>query len=253
MERFFTQYYNELSASAGFRLYGPGHLLFLLVIALGVAAACRVYRRARPKTQISLLCGAACVCLALELGKQIVIFVAWPYYPLDQLPFHLCSLGIFVQVADVFMPRLRKTTREILYSLSLPGTVAALLFPGWAVFPLLSIFSLHSFLTHSILLCYPLLLLSSRQLQPAWRNLWRCALFVIVTAVPLYFFNKRFATNFFFINGSVPGSPLKVLENLLGYPGYLLGYAALLLAVWLVMYVPFIFKRLPSNSNHIRP
>jgi hypothetical integral membrane protein (TIGR02206 family) len=249
MKWLFDYFYNELSAGAGFRIFGPGHLAFLFAIALAVSAACAAYRRARPKTQLSILRCAVYVCLALELSKQIVIFMAWPSYPIDQLPLHLCTLGIFVQAADAFMPRLRKTAREILYSLSLPGAAAALLFPGWAAFPILNIFSLHSFLMHGILLCYPLLLLTSRQLRPNWRNLWRSALFVLVTAIPLYFFNKRFATNFYFVNGSAPGSPLEALENLMGNPGYLLGYAALVLVIWLAMYAPFIIWQKNSGKR----
>ena len=242
MEWFINYFYDALQAGAGFKLYGPGHLSCLAVIAAGVSAACLAYRRARPPTQRALLRCAVCLCLALELSKQIVIIAAWPSYPVDQLPLHLCSLGIFVQAADVLAPRLRKTTREILYSLSLPGAAAALLFPGWAAFPILNIYSLHSFLMHGILLCYPLLLLTSRQFRPDWRNLWRPALFILATAGPLYFFNKHFGTNFYFINSSAPGSPLAALENLLGHPGYLLGYALLVLVIWLAMYAPIAVK-----------
>ena len=243
MEWFYTYINNELQAGAGFTMFGPAHLAFLLAIAFGVAAACLVYRRARPRMQPAILRSAVWFCLGLELLKQIFIIMAWPSYPLDQLPLHLCGLGIFVQAADAYLPRLRKTTREILYSLSLPGAAAALLFPGWAAFSILSVFSLHSFFMHAILLGYPLLLLSSRQLRPNWRNLWRSVLFIALTATPLYFFNKRFGTNFYFINNAAIGSPLNALENLLGNPGYLFGFAALVPAVWLALYAPFIFRR----------
>lgn len=247
MKWFLAFYINDLPEGAGFRLYGPGHLSFLLIIALGAAAVCLAYKRAKPENQPRFCRVVAGSCFALELGKQILMLVTLPAYPITQLPLHLCGLGIFVQTADAFIPRLNKTTREILFSLSMPGAAAALIFPDWPEYPILNFYSSQSFVIHGLLLCYPLMLLAGRQLRPDWRNLWRPAFFLSLVSIPMHFVNKRLGTNFLFISESSPASPLELLETRIGSRGYLFGYAALILLVWLVMYAPFIVRDLRNK------
>ncbi|MDL2293668.1 TIGR02206 family membrane protein [Ruminococcaceae bacterium OttesenSCG-928-D13] len=240
MEWFFVFYHNQFPQGTGFAMYGPEHLCFLLGIAITIVFVCVVYRRATPEKQALLCRVVAGTCFALEAAKQVVLLITLPSYPVSQLTLHLCGLGIFVQMVDAFVPRWRKTTREILYSLSLPGAAAALFFPDWTAYPLLNFYCLQSFIIHGVLLCYPIILLASHQMRPNWRRLWRPALFIVLIAGPIFLLNRRLGTNFLFINGGSAGSPLEVLENLMGNPGYLVGYVGLVLVVWLLMYLPFI-------------
>ena len=60
---------------------------------------------------------------------------------------------------------------------------------------------------------------------------------------PIYLFNLRFGTNYFFLNAGSPGSPLEWLIARMGNPGFLLGYAAIALAVTAGMYLPRLFGR----------
>ena len=254
MNWFFTFYYDELPADTGFRLYGFAHLLFLAVIALCVGAVCFAYRRARPEKQPLFRRTVACICLALELGMQIFLLLSLPIYPVTQLPLHLCGLGIFIMAADAFLPRHSQTVREILYSLSMPGAAAALLFPDWTVYPILNFFSLQCFMIHGILLCYPLMLLCCGQLRPDWRNLWRSVLFIALIAGPLHIFNRRFGTNFLYLNAAAPGSPLTLLASHPGARAYYIGYVVLVIAVWLGLYAPFIILHsiLHSRQSVVR-
>lgn len=249
MEWFLIFDSNRFPDGTGFAMYGPQHLCFLLAIALAVACTCVAFRRARPEKRALFCRVVACICFALEAAKQLLLLITLPSYPVSQLTLHLCGLGIFVQMVDAFVPRWHKTTREILYSLSLPGAAAALLFPDWTAYPILNFYCLQSFMIHGVLLCYPLMLLAGRQLRPNWRRLWRPALFLVLIAGPIYLLNRQLGTNFLFINGGSAGSPLELLENLMGNPGYLVGYAGLVLLVWLVMYMPFAMAEL-HKRNH---
>ena len=239
---FLAYYYDDLPEDAGFRLFGAGHLAFLLAITIGTGIVCVAYRRVEPRSQSAIRRVLAAICLALELGKDLLLIATLPSYPIEQLPLHMCGMGVFILVADAFAPGRRKTLREIMYSLSLPGAVAALLFPDWTPYPILNVYSLQGFLGHGVLICYVLTLLVSHQLIPDWRGLWRVALFGFVVSYPVYVLNRRLGTNFLFINGGSPGSPLAWLESRMGNPGYLIGYAALILLVWLAMYAPFIIN-----------
>lgn len=225
---------------SGFSLYGVEHLAFLAGIAIFVGLMCVFYKNANEKAQLKFRRIVACTCFGLEMLKQVVLFIILPSYPISQLPLHLCGLGCFVQMFDAFVTKWNKTTREILYSLSLPGGLAALIFADWTTYPILSFFCLQSFTIHALLVCYPAMLLFAKQLKPNWRELWRPAVFLVVVAVPLFFVNRLFNTNFLFINGGTQGSPVELLVNLMGNPTYLIGYAGLVLVIWLVIYLPFI-------------
>ena len=105
MQQFFTFYLDELPEGAGFLMYGPEHILFLAAIAFGVIATCIAYRRTRPEKQATFRRIVSCICFALEFGKQVLLLITLPSYPVSQLTLHLCGLGIFVQMVDAFVPR----------------------------------------------------------------------------------------------------------------------------------------------------
>ena len=57
----------------------------------------------------------------------------------------------------------------------------------------------------------------------------------IMLALPVYVLNKRWNTNYMFLNLPPEGSPLAWFA-FLGAPGYLLGYIPLALGVWSLLY-----------------
>ncbi len=236
-DSFFAYLQEDLPPGSGFAPYSAIHVAFLAGIAAVCVAACLAFRRTSPRRRQLVLRVVATACLALQLGGVAVVLATLPTFPITQLPLHLCGINIYVQFVHAFWPN--KTTGEILYSLSLPGAAAALLFPGWTIYPACNFFFLQSFLMHGLLVCFPLLLLAGGLLRPSARRLWRPAVFLLIVTPPVYFLNHVWNTNFFFINFAMPGSPLAFLQQRMGNPGYLLGYAGLVAAVWLVLYLPW--------------
>jgi uncharacterized membrane protein YwaF len=64
--------------------------------------------------------------------------------------------------------------------------------------------------------------------------------FLAVIVPPIYFLNKWLGTNFFFVNAGSKGSPLDILIDIMGNPGFLAGYALALILLWGIIYLPFI-------------
>lgn len=252
MKTFFAFYYSDLPNGSGFKMYGFVHFAFFFAIAAGIAITCVAYRRAAPDRRTVYLRVTASLCLFLEIFKNIVMLITLPEYPISQLPLHLCGLGIFIEFVDAFAPRRSVTIDELLFSLSFPGAVAALTFPDWTIYPVFNIYCLQSFIIHGVLLCYPLMLLTSGQLRPKLRNLWRSAVFLIVVAPPIYLVNLHFHTDFLYINGGAPGSPIELLETLMGNPGYLAGYAALVVVIWFFMYAIYAVLNASLKRLNIR-
>ena len=55
----------------------------------------------------------------------------------------------------------------------------------------------------------------------------------------VYLFNKKFDSNYMFINYPPANTPLKVLADQIGNPGYLLGYAIFIFLMILILYQIF--------------
>jgi hypothetical integral membrane protein (TIGR02206 family) len=235
---FFAFLEDSRPPGSGFTLFGPVHLAFLAVLTVGIVAMCMAYKRLDEKRRVRMMKATALVVVALEAVKQAAVFIQLPAYPLGQLPLHLCGLSIFVEAVHAFWPN--KTTGEILYSLGIPGAVAALLFCNWTMYPIWNYNCLQSFVIHGLHIAFPAMLIFGGDLRPRFKNLWRPALFLLIVVPPIYFINKVIDTNFFFVNAGSVGSPLEILIDLMGNPGFLIGFAGLLFVVWILMYLPFI-------------
>lgn len=61
-----------------------------------------------------------------------------------------------------------------------------------------------------------------------------CAALLAAMAVPIWFFNRAFGTNFMFLMRAGEGNPLKLFER---FGSHLLGYPVLLAVVFAVMYL----------------
>ncbi len=236
-----------LPDGVGVEAFCPGHLAWIAGAAIFGAAAAMVYRRLGVREREIFSRTLALLIFISELGKDIFL-AANGAFNVGYLPLHLCGLAVFVCLGDSLRPS--PIVRETLYCLVLPGALSALLFPDWLRYPLLTFQSLQSFSIHAMLFAYPLLKLASGELRPDFRKLPRCFLLLLCAAVPIYFFNRAFGTNFLFLSAPVPGSPLEPIAALFGR-FYLVGFAAFVVAVWAVMYLPWaLYERL--RNRHTR-
>jgi hypothetical integral membrane protein (TIGR02206 family) len=242
-------YRTELPEGLGWEHFGVIHLCYLIGFALATIIMVLVYRRANEKQRRGVRVVYAVAVVLLEVAKQLICLLKGVYEP-GLIPLHLCGMSIIFIAIHTFFPN--KTTGELLYSLSLPGAVAALLFSDWTMYPLANFFCQQSFFIHFFEFSYPVLLISSGELRPRFTRLWRCVLYLLIVIPPLYFFNHAYGTNFFFLNEAATDSPLSFLRSILGDSGYLVGFAGLLAAVWIVMYAPWILKTWWEKSQQKR-
>lgn len=221
--------------SDGFQLYDDIHFAWLLSISIITSILTIYYRQASLSTRLIVRQSLACIIFAMEISKDVYHIIQGTF-SLYYLPLHLCSLAVFIVFWHAFRPT--KTNAEMLYALVLPGALAALIFPEWTTTLIFSYMHNHSFIIHGLLITYPIMLLTSGELVPDWRQLHKVAIALGITAIPIYFFNKYFDLNFMFLNTPSPGSPLVLLEQWFGNPGYLIGFAGMIVIIWFLMYVP---------------
>lgn len=235
---FFTPITN-IPSSLSWNLYGKGHLTWLFAIILFIFLMCKTFVKLDRDKQDMFLKGFAVLIVAQEILKDLIHFFIGTL-EVGHLPLHLCGISIFITLWYAFRPS--KFVGNLLYSLSLPGAMAALIFPDWTKYPFLHFSNINSFTIHTWLVMVVIVLLYSKRIVPDYKYLPKCLGFLGVLALPIYFLNKLWNTNFMFINTPSKGSPLEPLAKLLGNPGYIFGAVVLLIIVWVVMYLPYVIK-----------
>lgn len=217
----------------GFPYYGTLHMAFLFALVIFAALCSAAYRKADTKQREKLRKLFAVLLLADELFKMVCLFIGGNYIA-KYLPFHLCSINIFLIAVHAWKPS--KTLDNFLYIACIPGAAAAMLFPTWSTLPVANFMFWHSFTVHFLLVTYPLMLTIGGDIRPSLRDLPKCLLFLLLLAIPIYGINLLLDTNFMFLMYPEPGNPLLIFQELWG--NHLLGYPILIAAVVIVMFIP---------------
>lgn len=231
LNEFFT-YETTLPRGIGFGMFHAGHWIWLAAITAGIVGVMRWYGVASDKTRrrIEIVTASSMsVWIVLRAAYIAILHEQFLY----ELPLHLCSMaGILCGIHCITH---WKWLGQVLYSLCLPGAVLALIFPNWNFYPVIHFLSLEAFLFHMGILLYVFLMLYSHQIIPDIKKIGGVILFMIGVVTPIYFFDKRYDVNYMFVNRPSAGSPLVWLAHWMGEPGYLVGYAGLMILCVILM------------------
>ena len=235
----------KIPEGVGFHAFDLTHILWLLAGLLFCVASCIFYRRLSQNKQSTVLKVLGVYIFLQEAVKDLVLVLlgefSWGY-----LPFHLCGINILLIAFDVF--KQTKTVRSFLYYFAIPGALLALLFPNWTEMPLWNFFHIHSFTIHILLVLYPLLLVTTNQVSTDLKSAFKGVALLVAMAIPVYFLNLLWDTNFMFLMEPDSGNPLELFEKLLG--SHLWGFPILLPPVIFAMHLPlFILKKRTKVHN----
>lgn len=234
--QYFYVYETDLPDTVkGFSHFGPFHLGVLAFLAAVAVAAGLWYRKQPEMRQIRVghIIGISLV--AMDFYKNMVLFLLG-HMAVEYLPLHLCGLSLFMEL--LYSYRRTPFWGNVLYCLSAPGALAALLFPDWVRYPVLSFMTLHDFSTHGLLVIYPCMLLIAGKIRPDIRYLWKVLAFLLGLAFPMMAVNHLLHTDFMFLRLPSIGSPLIIIRQIFGAKGYLFGYFLLAAAVITAFYLP---------------
>ena len=217
----------------GFAGFGLTHILWLLAGLTLWIFGCIFYRRLNTDKRKIMLRVLGSYIFAQEMLKNVVLLClgefSWGY-----LPFHLCGVNILLIAFDVI--KQTKIVRSFLYYFAIPGAALALLFPNWTEMPFWNFFHLHSFTIHILLVFYPLLLVTSGQVETDLKSALKGVGLLVAMAIPVYGLNLLWDTNFMFLMHPDTGNPLGLFEQYLG--SHLWGFPVLLPIVIFIMYIP---------------
>ena len=235
---YFLDTVDSIVEGVGFAHFGVLHLLWLCLFVVLTAANCIWYRRLGEKGRSIWKKTMAVLLITDEIFKDVMLIIGGRFSA-GYLPFHLCSINIFAIAFHAVKPG--KLLNSFLFTVAIPGAIAALLFPTWTALPLGNFMHLHSFTVHILLAMYPIVLAVAGELNPQVKDIPKCLLFLAGMAVPIYGLNLLLETNFMFLMWADKGNPLYLFEQLWG--NHLLGFPVLIAAVLIVMYVPLILFR----------
>ena len=238
---------NTNAKGPGFGLFSPTHLFILFLLAVLIFAISHYYRKSNPTQRMNIRIFLALFIIFIEVVRDIILVMTGQFTSGDW-PFQLCGVGIFIVAYDAWSTDY--TSQSLLYSLTLPGALAALITPDWVANNSVNFFVWQSFLIHALLVGYVLMQLIARELYPDFRQLWRVVIFLFIVTPLAALLNQAWHQNFFFIQTPVPGSPLEPVAQIFG-SFYLLGMVLLIGFVWVIMYLPWSFSKVwkPKQTN----
>lgn len=231
LEYFFT-YQNELPDGVGYSLFGMEHIIWLIFCAVCIVCMARAYAGWTDAKRVAAE-RALGIFLVLLIAVRTFMLLLIGKMSVYELPLHLCSIAGFLCCLHSFVKW--DWLGQVIYTLCLPGTVSALLFPNGVEYPAVHFITIESFLFHAGIVLYTVWQLMSKKIVPRLSALWKVLLFLLAIVPLVYVFNKKFHANYMFINSPSPGSPLEWLASFMGNPGYLIGYAALVLLCMVLM------------------
>jgi len=220
----------------GFSLYGTFHISWLLVTIFTVILVSIYFKAADNKSRKILQVSFAWFLVVFELIKDVYL-ILHNEFTFNYLPFELCSLAMVAILYHAYTDSL--IVGDMLYNIFLPGGIAALLFCNWTDRSIYEFMCSFSFIYHLVLVAYCVMVLYAGVVKPDKKRIWCSGLFLLIAASILYPLNQFLGTNFMFLSIPSPGSPLVVLEQIFGNPGYIFGLALIIAVLWSILYLPW--------------
>ncbi len=232
MSKYFTYDYT----GTPFVLFGTWHLVALLVIVL-VNFAMLGFRRTNEKTH-TIVRWSMAILLWLDEASWHVWNVYWGHWSVAQLPLHICSLLIWLAGFMLILKNYR--IYEFAYFIGIGGAMQALLTPDAGIygFPHFRIFQ--TMISHGLLLTSAIFMTTVEGFRPTWKSFWRVVVGLNIYAVVIYPINLLLGTDFLYINSKPATASL--LDALPRWPYYLIYMELIGLAIFLLLYLPFIIR-----------
>lgn len=236
MWKYFFTYESELPSDIGFPLFGFAHIAWLLFAVVVTIIILSLYKKVGEKKKRILECVAGCSMIFWIMGLTLYL-ICVHHMSKYELPLHVCSImGILCGIHCLTKSeKIRDFIGQTLYAIGLPGTILALIYPNWTKYPPISFKAIEGFLFHIGIVIYVCMMLVSRKIIPELRKSWKVFLNMAMILIPVYLLDLNIKANYIFLLEPSPGSPLELVEQLLGRQRYLIGYTALMISGILLM------------------
>ncbi|HEU4963564.1 MAG TPA: TIGR02206 family membrane protein [Bacilli bacterium] len=243
-----SQYFDIHGLDKPFTLFSVGHLVSVAVILFAVLVLYRFREALRePRANRLFRMNLAGVVLLSEVALES--WQAWMGgWTLDySLPLQLCSISLLFAVVMLWNRSYRLF--EFMYLAGMGGALQAILTPdlGHYAFPHFRAFEF--FVAHGGIVLACLFMVFVEGMRPTLGSLWRALLMLNGIAAVVYVINRLTGGNYMFL--AHKPSSASLLDVLGSWPWYLVSLEGVALGMFVVLYLPFLFRRKSANYHEL--
>jgi hypothetical integral membrane protein (TIGR02206 family) len=232
-----SQYFLYDYSGNPFILFGTWHLVsifFFIVLNFAMLG----FRKASEKTRRNVRITLAIILWVNEAAWHIWNLY-WGHWNVQtMLPLHVCSIMIWLAGFMLIFKNYR--IYEFAYFLGIGAALQAFLTPDAGIygFPHFRVFQTQ--IAHGLLITSAIYMTTVEGLRPTWRSFLRVAIGANIAMVLVFCINLLLGSNYMMVNGKPATASL--LDMLPAWPYYIPFLELIGLAVFLLLYLPFIIK-----------
>lgn len=218
-----------------FNLYGIEHMISLLIPLLLGALFVFIYRAAKTEEQMKYIrIALAVLIIAIRSSRYIMDLLIGRFEIFDLFSLHICHIDLILLVICLIRPN--KVLFNFVFIIGIPMGLSVALFPG-TTHPEPGVARAMLFITsHTMLVVGALFLLIVERMNTSLKALITLIVTGNIAIVIVYIINKALKTNFLYVMSAPQGTILKSLDNIFGWPMYVVVMDILAIALMLIMY-----------------
>lgn len=221
-----------------FVMFGPPHLVVLVLLALIVFAVIRFGPRMTERQRLWFRYGLGTLLIINELAWHVWNYAVGRWTIQTMLPLHLCSILVF---ATAYMLYTRNTVIfEIAYFLGLGAAIQAIMTPDLGIYGFPHFRFFQTYISHGSMFIAPFYMVFVEGYRPYWRSLVRTVVILNLYMVPVMILNQIIGSNYLFI-AHKPETP-SLIDVLGPWPWYILSLELIGLVTCLVVYLPWALR-----------
>lgn len=247
--KYFFTYEDDIPDGLEVKIFSPQHIACLIASFITIIVLIHIYKKISVEKKKRLIRSCAVIIVLLEVIRDVWAASIGHFTLAGMLPLHLCGIMIFIELLAVF--KNKTILKEFAYCAGLPGAFMAVATPASGKYPVLNIQYLQTITIHTFLMLVPLLWIVGDGFKPNIKNIPKC--FLILCAIALFDagVNLALGSNYLYISEAPDNTPLKTFENIAGNPGYIAITVAILIVVWIVMYLPWEMVRISEKNKNV--
>ena len=229
-----------------FQLFGFGHLAAIGLLILAVVALPLIRKHWDERGKRIFRYTLIVWMLGWEIAWQV-----WSYYDgswtvQTHLPLHLCTLFTYLSIYMLATKSYR--IYELAYFAGIGGAMQAIFTPDTGGFGFPHFRAFQVFGSHSGIILAAMYMTIVEGYRPTLKSLKKVIVWANIYMLVIFFVNMALGSNYMFISYK-PTEFTSVLDVLAPWPWYILELEAMGIAVFVLLYLPFLIKDLRARHQ----
>jgi hypothetical integral membrane protein (TIGR02206 family) len=232
-----TQYFARDYHGAPFILFGTAHIATWIVVALFILGLTR-FKGASQPTLRKVRWTLAITLWLNEIAWHVWNIAIGTWTIQTMLPLQLCS--VMVWLTGFTLVSRNQTLYEFSYFLGIGAAIQSLLTPDAGMYGFPHFRYIQPMISHGLLVSIGVYMTVVEGLRPTWKSMARVFVITNLYMFGIYFVNLAIGSNYMMVNAKPNVTSL--FDVLPAWPWYIPCAEALALAIFLLLYLPFMVK-----------